>query len=209
MKKCTKCNKNKLLTEFNKKSKSPDGYRTQCRLCTKRYNQTRKNKIIYKNIRKKRCLQCKKNRNINFFHKCPHNKDGYNSWCLTCTSIYKKDYYKTNSNKINQYVKNKLLKNPKLKMLKNYRTRLGQAFKNLNKSKSTIKLLGCSVREFQDHIIGQFTHGMSIYNYGEWHIDHIVPLSSAKSKRELEKLCHFTNLQPLWAIDNLRKSDKW
>jgi hypothetical protein len=45
-------------------------------------------------------------------------------------------------------------------------------------------------------------------NRNEWHIDHIVPLSSAKTEDEVYGLCHYTNLQPLWAKDNLQKSNK-
>jgi hypothetical protein len=54
----------------------------------------------------------------------------------------------------------------------------------------------------------KFTEGMSWDNKNEWHIDHIIPLSSAQTEEELYKLCHYTNLQPLWAEDNLRKSNK-
>jgi hypothetical protein len=53
-----------------------------------------------------------------------------------------------------------------------------------------------------------FMAGMNWSNHGKWHIDHITPLSSAKTADELYTLCHYTNLQPLWAIDNLRKHDK-
>ena len=49
---------------------------------------------------------------------------------------------------------------------------------------------------------------MSWDNYGKWHIDHIIPLSSAKTEQDILKLCHYTNLQPLWAKGNIIKSNK-
>ena len=49
---------------------------------------------------------------------------------------------------------------------------------------------------------------MSWENQGKWHIDHITPLSSAKTEEEVYRLCHYTNLQPLWAEDNLKKGSK-
>jgi hypothetical protein len=58
------------------------------------------------------------------------------------------------------------------------------------------------------HIESKFKPGMTWENYGKWHVDHIIPLSSANTTGELEKLCHFNNLQPLWARENMRKSDK-
>lgn len=75
------------------------------------------------------------------------------------------------------------------------------------KNKKTIELLGAEISIVKSYLEKQFKLGMTWENYGKngWHIDHIIPLVSAKSREEMEKLCHYTNLQPLWAIDNLRK----
>jgi len=54
----------------------------------------------------------------------------------------------------------------------------------------------------------QFKEGMNWDNQGKWHIDHIIPLSSGNTEEEIIKLCHYTNLQPLWAIDNMKKGSK-
>ena len=49
---------------------------------------------------------------------------------------------------------------------------------------------------------------MTWENYGEWHIDHIIPLDSANDENELYSLCYYTNLQPLWGNENIRKGAK-
>jgi hypothetical protein len=81
------------------------------------------------------------------------------------------------------------------------------------KAGSAVKMLGCSVKELRDHISVKFQPGMSWENWGSkgWHIDHIRPLSSfdLSDIEQFKKACHYTNLQPLWAKDNLRKSDKY
>jgi len=74
--------------------------------------------------------------------------------------------------------------------------------------KRTEGILGCSYEELKNHLESQFVEGMSWDNRGDWHIDHIIPLSSAMDKEGLLKLSHYTNLQPLWEKDNLEKSNK-
>ena len=74
------------------------------------------------------------------------------------------------------------------------------------KTARTHSLLGASFDTVQRWIESRFTERMSWDNYGRWHIDHIVPLCSAKTKKELVALFHYKNLQPLWAEDNLRKN---
>ena len=92
------------------------------------------------------------------------------------------------------------------------RDRLNQYFKynTFNKNNTTFDIIGCSPQFLKEYLEKQFVIGMSWENhslYG-WHIDHIIPLSSAKTEDELYTLCHYTNLQPLWAKDNLEKSNK-
>ena len=73
-------------------------------------------------------------------------------------------------------------------------------------------LLGCTIEEARAHLESQFQPGMSWGNHGKWHIDHIRPCASfgdMTSLEEQKKCCHYTNLQPLWALDNILKSDKW
>jgi hypothetical protein len=78
------------------------------------------------------------------------------------------------------------------------------------KSTKTEALLGCSFEEFKAFLEAKFLPGMTWENRGKfgWHIDHVVPLSSAKDRDEMEKLCHYTNMQPLWAKDNHAKGAK-
>ena len=92
----------------------------------------------------------------------------------------------------------------------NLRTRTSTAFKNkgYNKNTKTQEMLGVNWEVCKAHIERQFTKGMTWDNQGEWHIDHIIPLASANTKQELKKLCHYSNLQPLWAVDNIIKSAK-
>jgi hypothetical protein len=81
---------------------------------------------------------------------------------------------------------------------------------DITKNNKTFHYIGCSPSELKSHIESLFTEGMSWDNYGlfGWHIDHIIPLSSANTKEEMLKLNHHTNLQPLWWKDNLSKSKK-
>lgn len=80
--------------------------------------------------------------------------------------------------------------------------------KGIKKSKKTENLLGCSIQEAREYIQNKFIDGMTWFNHGEWHIDHIIPLSSAKNIEELTALAHYKNLQPLWRTDNLKKGSK-
>lgn len=91
------------------------------------------------------------------------------------------------------------------------RTHIRKAIKRGNciKNKHTEEILGCSIEQFKTYIASLFQEGMSWDNYGEWHLDHIKPISLAKTEEEAYQLCHYTNYQPLWAKDNLSKGNRF
>ena len=81
--------------------------------------------------------------------------------------------------------------------------------KGYTKKSKAYVILGDEWSVIKNHMESLFKEGMTWENYGEWHIDHIVPISSGKTEEEVIKLCHYSNLQPLWAKDNLLKSNNF
>lgn len=77
------------------------------------------------------------------------------------------------------------------------------------KESHTIEIIGCSFEDLKRYIEDKFVLGMCLDNYGEWHIDHIIPISYAKDKEDILRLNHYSNLQPLWSIDNMVKGNRW
>lgn len=126
----------------------------------------------------------------------------------------RKKYIAKNKKKIQAYHakwRNEQFKTNKIaKVAHNLRVRLNSLIKKGFKKTHKLKeYLGCSLEELKIHLEKQFTKGITWDNYGKWHIDHIIPLSSAQCEEELFKLCHYTNLQPLWASDNCKKGNSY
>ena len=109
-----------------------------------------------------------------------------------------------------EYWRKRRAEDPLYNLKARCRTRLNHAFKNsgFSKTTKTAKMLGCSWDQLKEHIESQFTEGMTWENKHLWHIDHVVPYASAESKADIIRLSHYSNLQPLWATENLKKSDK-
>ena len=128
-----------------------------------------------------------------------------------------KEYILKNREKINEWTrkyKNEKLKiDPFYKLSKNIRSRIRMALIRNSKSKKankTIFLLGCTIEQLWIHLEKSFKLGMTKENYGKWHVDHIKPCSSfdLTKPEEQAKCFHYTNLQPLWASENLAKGSK-
>lgn len=190
-KECSKCGQEKNIDRFSKDSSKKDGMYSSCKDCKKIVNDK-----YYKE-------------NIDVRKKCIHehyikNKDEIIKRKLEQRRRNKKVYNK----KRNEYRNKRKKENPEYKLLCNIRARLYNALKRNSKSKSTERLLGCSVEEFKDYIERQFTNKMNWDNYGSyWHIDHIIPCSHFDfSKPHHQEECFFyTNMQPLEAIENIKK----
>jgi hypothetical protein len=128
-----------------------------------------------------------------------------------------RNYYQKNKKSVNArmsvYTKERKKKDPSFRLALNCRARIRNALKGMYKNTTTAKLIGCSWGEFKEYIESKFQPGMTWDNYGRngWHIDHIIPLCSfdLSDTEQLQKACHYSNLQPLWAKDNLIKNGKY
>lgn len=117
-------------------------------------------------------------------------------------------------NKVKTYQKNrtKLKEDINYKLSTILRQRINKALTGNYKSGSAVKDLGCCISEFKIYLESKFQVGMTWENYGRygWHIDHIIPLSyyNLSIREQFLKACHYTNLQPLWALENLQKGNR-
>jgi len=156
---------------------------------TKKYNKAYwpKGKISLKKSQEKH----KKKRNAECLANYHSNKERYNARAL-------------------KYCNAKRKLDRQFHLAMNLRGRFYQALKRKYKKGSAVKMLGCTIEEFQIYIEKKFTEGMSWDNYGKWHLDHILPLSrfDLTSIENLTVLLHYTNYQPMWPSDNIRKGDK-
>jgi hypothetical protein len=186
-KKCNRCKRTKHTEEFWKEASNGIKLSGWCKLCHKEYNQTPERKAIHekRNNSKERKEYNKKYRNN------PENKARRN----------KRDVEKRKANVL-------------LALAGNLRSRTSIALRHtrFNKNSKFKEYIGCSLEDLKKHLEIQFTEGMSWKNYGHgdgnWTIDHYIPLCSAKTSEELFKLCHFSNLRPMWYIPNLQKGRK-
>lgn len=109
-----------------------------------------------------------------------------------------------------EYNRNKRITDPVFLAKSRLRGRLRKMLerKKFTRKSRTAQIIGCSWEDLRAYIENKFLDGMAWENRNLWHIDHIIPMASAKTVEELEALCHYTNLQPLWAKDNMIKGAK-
>jgi len=210
-KKCTFCLKNKIFTSFYKKKGGKLGLDSKCKSCVSLYHkqhfQKNKNKIL-----KNRSNYSKEYRLNNKYHISEYNRNYYSKNRKRILKHKASPEYREYQNK---YEKEKRKNNISYRISGSIRSRINIALRKGKgtKNNNIESLLGCNIDFLKKYIAKKFTKGMSWDNYGlyGWHIDHIKPCSSFDlTKPEQQKLCfHYSNLQPLWAKDNISKSNKY
>lgn len=205
MKECIKCKITKDLSCFPKDKRLTSGYRKKCKEC---YNEHQKQ------LRQAKPEQYSNMRKLNYqknIEKMRLEKRKYYADNKEAKSLYDVEYRKKNKEKIAAYKKEwdkkQMQDSIVYKIKKNLRRRVHHALNGNTKSASTMKLIGCTPEYFKEYIESLFLENMSWDNYGEWHIDHIIPCFTFDLyiPEQQEKCFHYSNQRPLWKTDNLKR----
>jgi hypothetical protein len=184
---CKKCSLEKPLEDF---LKAKGEYTYKCKQCNRE-----EGKIRYKNMMRKPDKKEKRNAK-----KRGYGKNWYHTRKQDPEWVQMRKDWHDNRNKTNEIYATK----------KKIRARINAFLRKRGyvKTWKTMDILGCTYEELVGHLESKFDSGMSWSNRGQWHIDHIIPMSSAKNVEEVKNLAHYTNLQPLWGPDNISKGNK-
>jgi hypothetical protein len=175
---------------FRKCSAYSHGFFPRCKECRSIYDRNKRNKNI---DRVKKSSSKWRNKNKEYYK--AYYKENKEKMVKRCSERYRKRYNN----------------DPEFKMVQIFRRRFLFFIKGSGTSKKVKKYLGCSLDFLKDYLSNMFYDGMSWDNHGTlWHIDHIKPCDSFDlSNMEQQRQCfHYSNLQPLWAKENLKKSNK-
>lgn len=205
MKECSRCGELKHPLEFFRDRSTKDGRVSACKTCYKIYSRSDGRKLAQKKYRQSEHGQaCMKKY---------HQSEKYKQYA---NSKERKEYNRKlkRTEKYRRYERE--FKRTDLASI--LRARFTTAIKKHYKSGSAVRDLGCSIEELRAYLESQFQPGMtwenrgrvSIQNPNVWNIDHKIPLDSfdLTDRKQLLQACHYTNLQPLWAMDNIYKGNK-
>ena len=207
MKRCSVCGEFKPANNehFGNMTKSKDGLKPSCKEC-RRLTEYLPNRDALIKKRKEYYVQNKE--------RISETVKAYRIKNIDWYQEYNRHYYEANKEKIKEGSKRSLYRRIEsdhgFKVFQRLRKRMYEAVKGHVKSARTQELIGCSVESLRNHLESKFQTGMTWENYGEWHVDHIIPCSSFDftNKSEQFKCFNYKNLQPLWATENIRKSNK-
>ena len=220
MKRCTICKESKPETEFHRQASRPDGLGNWCKPCKavkkrEAYLANRDSVLAkmaeYRKANPEKVSQAKKASRLKKYDEY-RERERAAYWNNREAALAKQAQYRganreAKARRDRAYVTERMKTDPMFRLAYAARNRIFYAMRRRSVAKQgkTRDLLGCDWETLRAHLERRFHAGMTWDNYGEWHVDHIVPLASAETAEQLHALCHYTNLQPLWAADNIRK----
>jgi hypothetical protein len=208
VKTCKKCLISKNETKFSRNASRPDGLARWCRDCRRKYRQTPAQRQYNQEYQRS-------------YEKTPAQRERdleYSRSPAVRESM--REYKKTDAWRkyMRDYVFLRCQKNPDFRLRKTLRSRLRNVMETGAKAGSAVRDLGCTVSALRERLEARFYphpvtgEAMTWENYGHrtWHVDHIKPLAKfdLTDGEQFLQACHYTNLQPLWAIHNLAKGDR-
>ena len=221
---CNECNVEKFVNEYHKRKNGRYGAFAVCKECRRKIahkkwenneNNIREKNKEYTKKHKEQKLNTQKKYRENNREKLLEDRKTYYENNKEKESKRVMKYYFENKDYVLkrnvEYIKKRLSEDGYFRLKTYIRNRIRNflKLKNIDKKNKTFDIVGCTPQQLRKYIEKQFEDGMCWEKMGKHiHIDHIIPLSSAKTEEEVYKLCHYTNLQPLWATENLKKSNK-
>lgn len=202
LKKCNRCGEIKPVEKFNKNKTTRDGYQGCCRTCTAKYHQE------YRQRHPDRVKAAQERWNKS--DKARESYRKYDAAHREQRREYNRRRQIVNRKAISAYRLNKLHTDPqyyfKQRVRQCVRDSVGR--RGLKKSKKTEEIVGLPFDKFKEYLLKTWERNYGKAWAGEpYHIDHIIPLVTAKTEEDILRLCHYSNLQMLTPHDNLTKSD--
>ena len=203
---CGTCKQSLPTSSFNKRAASKDGLGHACKSCRKQYkaDYLSKNRDLLSRKFKKAYAE-----NPEYWKEKTRKYSAKNAEACRKKAL---EYQARNIDKVyarqRKWAAEKRKSDIQFKLRTNLRRRLHRALNGKLKAASAVDDLGCTVSYLKEWLEAKFSDGMSWANYGSvWHIDHKEPLTAfdLTDREQALKACHYTNLQPLLASDNIRK----
>lgn len=216
-KRCPKCREMKGKSEFWKDSGRQSGRKVYCSECTSAELKSARAKARAAKppaevVLAKECRGCRTLKDRTEFYLRSASRDGLTWRCKACSKVQAKEWKRNNPARHKELSRSSMtvrMRRPAVRLRRSISSRLSKAMMRKTPGASVFGLLGYSIDELVDHVERQFLTGMSWENYGSWHLDHIVPLSSfdiqSVDDPKLQQAWGLPNLRPLWARDNLSK----
>jgi len=213
LKQCSRCKEIKPMSEFYKRLSRKSGLMSHCKDCNKKkVSEWYRQNLEYCKEHYKEYYEINKTKILERSKK-------YHQQNLKYCKERNRKYYKINKTKIQKqkceynriYQREKRQKNPQFRLNNNMAVAIWRALKDNKADRCWENLVEYTINDLEQHLESLFVKGMSWDNYGKWHIDHKIPISAFNFDKpehlDFKKCWALNNLQPLWARDNISKSN--